>query len=755
MPQKFIGFSENAMIYNRQYVIAADQPGLLSIRDAEVAGARPTVSGNVLDALSGGVFDQDGLLVPACLQPRSDAHNAINPVQTGQRRAPSRSVPKAVFGGVAFDHFGHFLLESTSRLWALPEYRDLPWLFLTTGAETLPQYQLGFLELLGLPKDNIVPVGDVIAVEELLLPEASFTYHHHVTHAYRDTFRRALLPERTGQGRRVFLSRKNTTIALTIGERELEAALLADGWDIEFPETLSPREQALLFHEDNTILGLQGSAMHLGLFAPPGRRTVHLCRGQGYRGYYVLDDLMEADATYFDAMDQPDLPSKPITGPFLLNLDATISFLREEGLLKTGRSFALGSGVAAPSSRLQEYEAWWNYTESQIRQNHGIAHDGSAVPNVSSIDYAETAATLSPNTIDIVTHAAALALKYSAPGRAIQVLDKVDETRLTNAVDRAKLHYFLSMTHDHLGQYDRARTHAETAFTLRPEEPLYGNQLAILLYRLELYDAAQNLLLRLEHDGRATATTYHVLSLLSERGGEIDETIRLSGQASRLDPTDEGLFQRLVTLYRGAGQLEELKKAAQQFSDRVGLTLALARVLFDTEMALDNLPAAAGYAERLYVDNPADLQLRGVLLTHYQHLGFFPDLSRPKNPLRAGQLEHAIMVYNHALMMAEQGRMEDCLKASASAVTLAPDNETIVLSLASHYLRAKMPILAHILSRLMIEREGGKAAFFYVLSLSEGEIGNARGAEEAARHAFTLEPDNDVIRAHAEQFSMA
>jgi len=754
MPQKFIGFSENAMVYNRQYAITADAPQAIWVPDALVAGARPTIAGNGLDALAGGVFDDKGQIVLACLQPRSDGHNAIDPRQPANTRAPTRTLPKAVFAGVAFDHFGHFLLESTARLWALPEYRDLPWLFLTTGTEKLPRYQTGFLELLGVPRDNIMPIGDVAAVEQLLVPQTSFTYHHHVTHSYRDTFRRANLPSRSQPARRIFLSRKNTTIAMTIGERELESVLADDGWEIAYPETLSPQEQALLFHEDNVLLGLQGSAMHLGLFAPPGRKVVHLCRGQGYRGYYVLDDLMEADAIYFDAMDQPDLPSKPITGPFLLNLDATLGFLRDEGLLRTSPAVAIAAAAETHKERLDEYEAWWNYTESQIRQNYGIAHDGSDVTRASSIDYAERAALLRPATVDIVTHAAALALKFESAMRAANILSRADEALFPDDIDRAKLHYFKSMTFDHLGEYETAREHAETAHRLSPGDPLYGNQLAILLYRLTRNAEARAVLLQLESEGRATSTTFHVLSLIAEPEGDTEATIALAARASQLDPTDEGLFQRLVGLYRATGQLDQVRKVSIQFMDRTGPNPGLLRALIETESALGNIESTMTYAERLYALDPSEPGLRERLFNHYRGNGMLPDLGRIGIPLNVGQLDHAIMIYTHALMMAENNRMDDALAASVGAVTLAPDNETIVSSLAGFYLQSGKPILSHVLITSLIEHGKICATFLYVLSLCEGELGSSNRAATAARHAFELAPDNETIRQHAAHFAV-
>ena len=121
--QNFIGFDVNAMVYNRQYTISGARPGLSSFQNTSVSRIRASVGGNMLEELFGGAFLADGTFIESSAQPRSDGRNAIRLQQPCTIPSGATNLPKAIFGGVAFDHFGHFLLETTSRLWCLPEYR--------------------------------------------------------------------------------------------------------------------------------------------------------------------------------------------------------------------------------------------------------------------------------------------------------------------------------------------------------------------------------------------------------------------------------------------------------------------------------------------------------------------------------------------------------------------------------------------------------------------------------------------------------
>ncbi|MBE7209723.1 MAG: glycosyltransferase family 61 protein, partial [Gluconacetobacter diazotrophicus] len=625
--QEFIGFDANAMAYNRQYEISAEPPELVTVADALLCGMRPTVDGNFLEQLAGGVFDRDGRPVGAGLQPRSDGREAVLAEQSGPPPEGCGRIAAAVFGGIAFDHFGHFLLEATARLWALPEHRTLPWVFLSDGRSGLRDYQKGFLALLGLKEEQILTVSDRLVVDRLVVPAPAFTYHHRATHAYRDTFRRAVLPGRARRGRRVFLSRSQTRLALTVGERELEDVLRADGWDVVIPERLPPAEQARLFRDDNLLLGLQGSAMHLGLFAPPGRRVVHLCRGQGYRGYYVLDDLTEADATYLQAMAEPPLRSKPITGPFLLDLDRTVGFLRERGLMSPAPVQGAALPAIDPREMMEEYVAWWHFTESQIRFHRHIADDGSAVAPDSALDSAMAALTIRPGNRDMLQHAAALTLKFGTAAEAEALLDRHapwfgEEARAGDA----PLLLFRSMIRDRLGDHAGALRAADAAAALAPEDAGIANQRATVLYRLERLDEAEAILAPLIDAGRATGSNRLLHSLVLDRMGRFDAALDAAAAAAEADRHDETICRHFAGMLRRAKREDAAAEAIAAFLERNTGSPALLLEMAELDRARGRKAAATARVALARTLAPEEPAVRAAVLADLEERGQFPNL---------------------------------------------------------------------------------------------------------------------------------
>jgi tetratricopeptide (TPR) repeat protein len=755
--QNFVGFGDNAMVYNRQYVISHEEPSVTVERNAFVSGLRPSTEGNYLEDLLGGAFAADGRFLVASAQPRSDGRNAVVPNQGRAEPSPIGHLPKAVFGGIAFDHFGHFLLESTSRLWCLSDYADLPWIFLTAGRTTLPAYQLGFLELLGLRREQIMPVEEWRSIDELVIPEPSFIYHHKVSLAYRDIFRRARLPKRQIASRRIFLSRSNMTIALTVGEQELEDTLAGDGWEIVYPEVLPPQEQALLFHDDNIILGLQGSAMHLGLFGPDGRRVMHLCRGQGYRGYYILDELVGAEATYFQAMLEPPLRSRPITGPFLLNIDATLAFLREEGFLGTAAVAAAKTLLTGVNERLAgDYEAWWHYTESQIRFHRQVDDDGARVSPSAALGPALQAAELRPDNSDILAHATALTLKFEGPAAAQDVLRRFRPRLATHPEcgDGALLH-LLSNIQDSIGNYPAALEAAERALSLDSGNPTYSNQHATVLFRLGRNAEAEIALQRQLDSGNAIAASYLLLSMLRDSADDLPGAISFAQIGVRLDRQDEGLCRHLAGLLRREGSEAAARQALSRFLESSIGSPAILIELAEMEEAVGDISASGEHLQRAFTAAPDDPTVRIRYIKSLIARGLFPDVVEAGKEPSAAIRQQSVMIYQHSLALSEGGRLPEALLVAVVAAELNPDNIVIMNNLLGLMIKNSRAADGRLLAEILIDRGYSAGEFYYVLSLIEGHLGNYAGAKDAARRAVLDMPENDVIAEHYQRLTVA
>jgi hypothetical protein len=199
-----------------------------------------------------------------------------------------------LFGGIAFQHFGHALVFSTSRLWALFSLSGLDGiLFLDRpgDAETREgahRHLAAILQVLGVELP-VITVARPEEVERLIVPEQGQST---ATEAFcgspemRAWLRRAI--ERiapAGRGRRIYVSR--TALGPdrpgVMFEPRIEAALQTEGWEILHPQTMPLADQIAAYRGASAILGVEGSAMHLAAMsvAPTARFGVIARRG-GY-----------------------------------------------------------------------------------------------------------------------------------------------------------------------------------------------------------------------------------------------------------------------------------------------------------------------------------------------------------------------------------------------------------------------------------------------------------------------------------------
>ena len=751
MAQEFIGFSGNSMVYNRQYEIVRDEPGFLRVNDVLVGAVRATIEGNLLEELAGGVFTSGGQLVSACLQPRSDGRHAVAIDQPSLvAPQPRERVQAAVFGGILFDHFGHFLLESTARLWAVSHYGDRPWIFLTDGRTSAQRYQREFLDILGLGRSQVMIVADLVEVEDLIIPAPAFIYHHWASTAYLRAFRARAVPDTAGT-RPIFLSRSDTSIATTIGELELEEVLRREAWTILAPERLSASDQVALFRSDNLIMGLQGSAMHLGLFASPGRRVIHLCRGQGYRGYYLLDDLAEAEATYLFAMRSHARVSKPITGPFLLDLDATIAFLRDRELISRSPVAVAHLDTASVARMEEDYIAWWDFTESQIRFHRQLADDGSVVEQVTALVFARSAAARRPEISKLVCHALALTIKFEGMQAARELLALTGQDRVSpDEVADPALLYMISMIGDACGEFEKAIAAARRSVEFAPRNPTYVNQLAISLFRKDRLDEAEAALAPLLESDDAIADNFFVMSLISSQRAIGGAAAEWAFRAARLDRTNVPFavhaIEFLVKADRACDALDVCRELLRHRPDDVSILRRAAGL----ELELDQRVPALRHLLRAYRLSPPDADLRAQCAALLIADGVLPDVARRNQPSPA-ECDQSIMMYKHSRSLLASGSADAAVKAAVRSLNLFPGNTEITQHLLGTMLAARLVLETHLLAGLLIEAGLGTGRIVYVLSLAEHELGDLAAARDAARKALELEPENVFIRDHHER----
>jgi Glycosyltransferase 61 len=232
-------------------------------------------------------------------------------------------------------HWGHFLTETTSRLWALSDAgvpadaRLLFQHFRKRGVE----FTKRFFDHAGIDPGRVLDPNSATTLSEVFVPHPSFSlggeaFRRHVALPERiaETICRDACPE---DERPLYLSRRLASNRRIAGEQELEDVLIGRGVMVVSPETLGYEDQVRLFNRHSVFVGRIGSAFHSLLYALPGRtrRTVVFGDTVSYyeRGYYpdyfMIDALKGIRATYvFDSAEADG-------GAPTVDVDATVACL--------------------------------------------------------------------------------------------------------------------------------------------------------------------------------------------------------------------------------------------------------------------------------------------------------------------------------------------------------------------------------------------------------------------------------------------
>ncbi|MGJ8616696.1 MAG: FkbM family methyltransferase [Sulfitobacter sp.] len=177
-----------------------------------------------------------------------------------------------LWGGLLWMHFGHFLVESTARLWALDNLKEpIDGILFApkrprNGSEVHP-FQNEFVQLMGAD----VPVECLdgpARVERLIVPGQGFGLGSMIegTQHYRDAIARNFAKDIKAEGPdKIYISRSRLPAGRgnLIGEAELEKHLTKQGYTIYHPEKHDLTSQIATYKAARQIIAAEGSALHL------------------------------------------------------------------------------------------------------------------------------------------------------------------------------------------------------------------------------------------------------------------------------------------------------------------------------------------------------------------------------------------------------------------------------------------------------------------------------------------------------------
>lgn len=244
---------------------------IVTLKDARVYP--PTVSQMVQPA---GVLDAQGAYVPHGALWRG--HRAITTQPEVVDGEHTQLKGRWIWGGILWQHFGHFLAESSARLWAI-DHVDGPVdgiLFIPKRPRVEEQvrgFHHAFVQLLGCDLPIKVTSGPT-QVEELIVPGQGFGLGaiSAGTEPFRTCFHKRFGADVTPDGpEKLYISRSELGLRKggLLGEETLEAKLAEQGYEVFHPQKHDMPTQIARYKAAKQVVAADGSALHL--FAMVGR----------------------------------------------------------------------------------------------------------------------------------------------------------------------------------------------------------------------------------------------------------------------------------------------------------------------------------------------------------------------------------------------------------------------------------------------------------------------------------------------------
>ena len=196
---------------------------------------------------------------------------------------------KYIFAGYLFPHYGHFILESLSRLWFIKRHPEIPlvWLGVHNQIEFTDMHRQIF-DIYDI-KNPMFLLTEATKIEELFVPEAGYIISTRYTKSQIDALRlvgsKPVVP-----GKKIWLSRSKLDKGRLLNEKYFEQLLALRGWKVFHPEHYSIVEQVDFLCDSEVIAGIEGSGFHTLIFMPEYAGKVSIfVRGASVVFDYLID----------------------------------------------------------------------------------------------------------------------------------------------------------------------------------------------------------------------------------------------------------------------------------------------------------------------------------------------------------------------------------------------------------------------------------------------------------------------------------
>ena len=215
---------------------------------------------------------------------------------------------RAVYGGVIFIGWGHFILETLARAWYIKDSLDDVYFYCANkkSVNELCGWQRYILSHLIKDTNRIKLITGPTVFEQLIVPDPGAVHGQYLSKVNTDALSsigKNIIEnyEQETPIKKVWLSRTLLTKARVAGEEKFEAALEREGFFIAHPENLPVPEQIKLFENSSVVTGVIGSAFYTVLLAnKKGPKIILFSRWGGFAFYDKYSEIVSLDAEFYD-----------------------------------------------------------------------------------------------------------------------------------------------------------------------------------------------------------------------------------------------------------------------------------------------------------------------------------------------------------------------------------------------------------------------------------------------------------------------
>jgi capsular polysaccharide biosynthesis protein len=187
-----------------------------------------------------------------------------------------------LYGGIVYNHFGHFLIESICRLWAYDYFKkyNLKIGFYAPWGKPRYLYRNNFVNQVfrgfNIPLDKIYFLDRPLRLKQVIVPSQRYGFDHlgQPDHEFLEFIRSFHfdfgLPKAFAGAEKIYVSRSKLPISAgrPVASEIFEKYLAANGYQILHPEQYTLYQQLSILKNAQKIIFCDGSAVHSCILIP-------------------------------------------------------------------------------------------------------------------------------------------------------------------------------------------------------------------------------------------------------------------------------------------------------------------------------------------------------------------------------------------------------------------------------------------------------------------------------------------------------